>query len=171
MKIGLYGGSFDPVHLGHVELVNYFLKTLSLDKVFVIPAFVSPFKTDKPPLASAESRLEMLKIAFQDFAKVEISSFEIDKKNISYTIDTVKHFIALYPEDEIYLLLAEDLKEGFDRWRDSAQIKDLVKLTFGPLQLPISSTIIRDNLLKNKPFRKLLPQKVFDYIEKLHLYK
>jgi nicotinate-nucleotide adenylyltransferase len=170
MKIGLYGGSFDPVHLGHVKLCEYFFRTLSLDKVFVIPAFVSPFKVEKPPKASEHDRYEMLKLAFKDFSCVEVSPFEIHNKGISYTIDTVKHFIKRYPKDEIYLLLAKDLESEFPKWKNSQELKSLVKIEYGPMIEPINSTMVRERLLKNESCKEILSPKVLDYIEKLHLY-
>jgi nicotinate-nucleotide adenylyltransferase len=170
MKIGLFGGSFDPVHLGHVKLCEYFFKTLSLDKVFVIPAFISPFKVEKPPRVSGKNRYEMLKLAFNDFSNVEISAFEIESKGISYTIDTVKHFLKNYPNDQIYLLLAKELEPDFPKWKNYQELKSLVKIEYGPMIEPINSTMVRERLSRNESCKEIISPKVLDYIEKLHLY-
>jgi nicotinate-nucleotide adenylyltransferase len=170
MKIGLFGGSFDPVHKGHEDLLESFLKTLHLDKVFVIPVFVSPFKIDRPPEASPEDRVMMLKLAFEFDARIEVLREEIDRKEISYTIDTVKNISSKYPKDQLFLLLSEEIRESFHLWKEFEEIKKIVHIEFGRKKNLISSTEIRERLKKGKPCKNYLSGKVLDYIEKHQLY-
>ena len=98
-RIGIYGGSFDPVHKGHRLLAENLSKEINADKVFIIPAAVSPFK--KGSVASDVDRLAMCTLAFSDDL-YEISDWEIKKGGKSYTVDTLREFKKLYPEDKLY---------------------------------------------------------------------
>ena len=182
-KIGLFGGSFDPIHNGHCHLVKEAQKCLQLDKVIIFPAAVSPFKTKTPPRADGEMRLAMLRLAFEEEELVEISDVEIKRGGISYTIETVKFFKAKYPNDQLYLLLSYEALSNFSKWKSFAEIKKNVHLIFvGPLQateeevsikipwIEISSTQIRDALKKHKDCKKFISFKVLDYIRRNSLY-
>ena len=105
MKIAIFGGSFDPVHKEHIELVKAAIKTLSLDKVLIMPAFSPPHKPTKK-LAKDEHRLRMCRLAFEGVEQVEISDYEIKQKGTSYTYLTCEYFHSLYKEyslQELYL--------------------------------------------------------------------
>ncbi len=170
MKIGLFGGSFDPVHKGHENLLENFLKSISLDKVFVIPAFISPFKIDKPPKASPQDRISMLRLAFEADPRIEVLTDEIDRKKISYTIDTVKNISSKFPKGQFFLLLAEEMRESFHLWKEFEEIKKIVHIEFGEKKIPISSTEVRKRLKEGKSCKNYLSGKVLDYIEKHQLY-
>lgn len=170
MRIGLFGGSFDPVHKGHQSLVRDFFDSLKLDKIFIIPAFVSPFKVDSPPVASPDDRVYMLQLAFEEEKRVEILRDEIARKEISYTIDTVKKICFQFPEDEFFLLLSEELRETFPLWRDVEEIKKMVHIEFGERKNSISSTEIRKKLREKSSCKNFLSAKVLDYIQKHQLY-
>lgn len=170
MNIGLFGGSFDPVHRGHENLLLNFMQKLSLDKIFVIPVFVSPFKIDRPPIATPQDRVAMLKLAFEGMSKVEILTDEIDRKEISYTIDTVREIVAKFPEDKFFLLLSEEMIPLFPLWKNFEEIKKLVRPEFGKVTLPISSTAIRERLKNCESCKEYLSAKVLEYIEKYALY-
>jgi len=116
-RIGVLGGSFDPVHLGHVALAKAALFELKLDKLIVIPANVQPFKQDWK-VTPGENRLEMLRIAFQDIPDVEISSFELDHTDVSYTFDTLQAVCFDYPLDEyeISFVMGTDSFLSFETW-------------------------------------------------------
>jgi nicotinate-nucleotide adenylyltransferase len=112
MRIGIFGGTFDPPHIGHIHAVKAAQTALQLDRVIIVPAFISPVKTNRvvtPP----QMRLQMCELSFPGFI---ISDFEILNEKISYTIETIKHFKAEYPADELFLIIGTDSFLIFDRW-------------------------------------------------------
>ena len=145
MKIGIYGGSFNPVHLGHVGIANRAIADLALDKLIVIPAAVSPFKT-----ATDEDvrrfwtwdRVEMVKAAFRDLEKTVVDLREVERGGVSYAIDTVRQIAAENPGAELFFVIGEDSVEGLPRWKDIEELKKLVTFKDYP-RTPESSTAIR----------------------------
>ncbi len=127
-KIGIYGGSFDPVHKGHRLLAENLSKEINADKVFIIPAAVSPFK--KGSVASDEDRLAMCKLAFPE-GLFEISDWEIKKGGTSYTVDTLREFKKFYPEDKLYLFMGDDMLLSFHKWYKYDEILKLCALVCG----------------------------------------
>ena len=139
MKIGLYGGSFNPVHLGHVGIAKRAIADLALDKLIVIPANVSPFKTEQP---MPWNRVEMVKAAFRDMEKTAVDLREIERGGVSYAIDTVREVAAENPGAELYFVIGEDSVEGLPRWKDIEELKKLVTFKAYP-RTPEASTAIR----------------------------
>ena len=145
MKIGLYGGSFNPVHLGHVGIAKRAIADLALDKLIVIPAAVSPFKT-----ATDEGvrrfwtwdRVEMVKAAFRDLEKTVVDLREIERGGVSYAIDTVRQIAAENPGAELFFVIGEDSVEGLPRWKDIEELKKLCTFKSYP-RTSESSTAIR----------------------------
>ena len=170
MRIGLFGGSFDPVHLGHLYLAQTLKKQCNLDKVIVFPARVSPFKLMNPPKASGKERMEMLHLAFADEKWVEFSSCELEREGASYTIDTIREMKKKYLQDELYLLLSQDSQERFLEWKESEEIQKICSVVFGDIKKGVSSTCIRDLLKRGKQCENFLSPKVLDYIRKKELY-
>lgn len=170
MKIGIFGGTFDPVHNGHIDLLKNFIEILSLDQVFVVPAFISPFKINTPPRASPEHRAALLKLAFQEQTKVKILTDEIERKEVSYTIDTIRKLKEEYLTDSLYLLLSEEMKPLFSKWKNFEEIEKLVSVQFGNSSFKVSSTVLREKLKKNESCDGLIPLKVLDYIGMHRLY-
>lgn len=187
MKIGIFGGSFDPVHTGHVHVVSEFLQKTDLQKIFVSPAFVSPFKIKNPPKASPEQRFTMLKKAFSDLNQIEIIPWELEQKNISYTIDLVKHLSECLFEDTLYLLLTDKTGQTLSDWKNFDQISEYVQYKFAyphskkdtPCSLGekvlidpinISSTEIRRKIAQGEDCQKFLHKDVWAFIQKNHLY-
>ena len=127
-RIGIYGGSFDPVHKGHRLLAENLSKEINADKVFIIPAAVSPFK--KGSVASDEDRLAMCRLAFSEDL-FEISDWEIKKGGKSYTVDTLREFKKLYPEDKLYLFMGDDMLLSFHKWYKYDEILKLCTLVCG----------------------------------------
>lgn len=122
MKIGIFGGSFNPPHMGHINCLTTVQKKTGLDKVFVVPTFQSPLKTPTEG-PTPEQRLEMVKLAIQDYG----SAFEIDEQEIkrggtSYTIDTLKSYAKKYKADDIYLILGADHLDTFNSWKEYKEI-------------------------------------------------
>lgn len=196
MKIAMFGGSFDPVHLDHVGLCETMIKTASLDKVVVFPAACSPFK--KGTQTDGLHRLNMCKLAFEGNNRVEVSDFEITRGGKSYTIDTLEFLKENYPEDEIFLITGADAFVTLDRWYKAEGIFRLAHILtvvrnedniqvlrekaeefkkFGAVctlvSTPIgsvSSTDVRKALSENADVKELLPEKVINYIKENGLY-
>jgi len=189
-NIGFFGGSFDPIHLGHLNLAIQILETLKLDKIIFCPANVSPFKIKEPPIASAKDRFEMVKIAIKDFKDFEITDFEIKNKNISYTIDALKE---LKNSDNLRLIITEDALLNFHKWKDYKNILKIAPLIVGIRNkfltnfksenftisnknfvktniFEISSTEIRKRLKSRKNCSHLILKETLDYIYKRKLY-
>ncbi len=188
--IGIFGGSFDPIHFGHINLAVQLQENHNLDEVLFCPAFCSPFKTSSPPIASPQHRLAMLKLALDEIPHFRISSIELDRGGPSFTIDTLR---TLHSENiKLRLILSEDAIARFDQWkeagdlvrlappligtrRESPQIRgplsEVLKRGFTPTRImEISSTDIRDRLQKKLYCGHLVPAKVLDYIKLHHLY-
>ena len=121
MRIGLYGGSFDPVHQGHLIAAECCREQARLDKVLFLPAAVPPHKQDRP-LAEAAHRVEMLKLATGGHPAFAISTDEIDRGGVSYTVDTLARLQAAHPADELLLILGPDALADLPTWREPATI-------------------------------------------------
>ena len=122
-RIGIYGGTFSPPHAGHVQGVEYALSALELQELLVIPAFQSPGKQGHDDPASAEQRLEMAKLAFENIPGVCILDMELRRGDVSYTADTVAELRKQYPDAELVLLLGGDMFLSFPNWKKVAQLK------------------------------------------------
>lgn len=120
MKIGIFGGSFDPVHNDHVGIVKEFKKVVGLDKVIVVPTYLSPFKGGHA--TDGAHRKKMLHLAFKNLPYVLISDYELSREQKSYTYITVEHFKSLYPNDELYLLIGLDSLVTFLNWKNPQSI-------------------------------------------------
>ena len=144
MRIGLYGGSFNPVHLGHVGIAKRAIADLALDKLIVIPANVSPFKVSGAEARTHEiwERVEMVKAAFRDLEKTIVDLREVERGGVSYAIDTVRQIAAENPGAGLFFVIGEDSVEGLPRWKDIEEIKKLVTFKSYP-RTPESSTAIR----------------------------
>ncbi len=192
-KIGFFGGSFDPVHFGHINLALELLEKKALQQVFFCPAFVSPYKQNRPPKVSVEHRLKMLELALHDIKQFQIFDWEIKQQKISYTIDTLLKIKNMYPDADIYLLLSQDTLVSLTGWKDYRKILEIATVLVGfrddskfimpaelkPVlknsliatrQLHISSTCIRERLKKKLYCGHLLDKQVLDYIYQHQLY-
>lgn len=198
LKIGIFGGSFDPVHLDHVEMCKRFAEFLRLDKVIVVPARLSPFKNSSS--ASAEDRFKMLTLAFEGMSNVYVSRFEIEREDVSYSYKTVRHFKEEFKKEsddvKLYFLIGADSLLSFTKWkypsviaknakicvagRDDSEIENAIpvfkkKYGYKPIILPFtgccSSTETREYLYLGLNTEKFLPRKVIDYISENNLYQ
>jgi len=145
VKIGIYGGSFNPVHYGHLNLARTAIAELSLDRLIVIPANVSPFKTASTlyPLPSTlYDRIARLKATFADVEKAVVDLREIERGGVSYAIDTVREIAAENPGAQILFLIGEDSVGGLPRWKDYDELKKLCTFKAYP-RTKESSTEIR----------------------------
>lgn len=183
-KIGLYGGSFDPIHHGHLILARQALESLGLDRVLFIPAGISPHKLDRPP-APAELRGRMVAASVQDEPGLGWDDCEIRREGPSFAIDTVREMAARFPGSEIYYFIGEDNLAALHTWKDIAELRALVKFvvmsrggtSVSPgfpvisRQIDISSTDIRNRIAGGLSVRYLLPQAVGDLITRHQLYR
>ncbi len=197
-KIGVLGGSFDPVHNGHIALANAALSELQLNKLILMPAGIQPFKLDRKP-ASAEDRVEMLKLAFSYEPKIEVSTYEIDKNDISYTYNTLIHLEEEYEGSNIIFIMGADSMLTLDRWYKGEEL--LRSFSFAVSSRPgyendelhksiskyrnlycaditillstmlyLSATEVRNAISTGNDAEKLLDPSVFEYIKEHNLY-
>ena len=147
MRIGIYGGSFDPVHYGHVNVARTAVADLALDKLVVIPAAVSPFKTDAGPGAGPWQRLEMVKAAFADVPNAVVDMREVERGGVSYAIDTVRSIVAETPPsdagNEFFFIIGEDSLDRLDEWKDIDELRRLCTFKAYPRTKESSSEIRR----------------------------
>lgn len=124
MRLGIYGGSFDPVHLGHLLVAENCREQRKLDEVWFIPAAISPHKRHAAP-ADATHRLEMLKLAVGGHEPFRVSTMEIDRGGVSYTVDTLEQLYADDPSREMFLILGADALEDLSTWKNPQRICEL----------------------------------------------
>lgn len=117
-RIGIYGGTFDPPHLGHLQAAQYAFQTLSLDKMLLLPACRSPHKEPAPHGPTPEQRLEMLHIATKQLPGIEPCDLEVRRGGISYTCETVSQLRQVYPDAELILCMGSDKFQGFQNWKN-----------------------------------------------------
>ena len=196
MKIGLYGGTFSPPHLGHIRAAKCFKEGGALDKLIIMPAGIPPHKAVKSPIAQ-DKRLELVRLAFSDIG--EVSDYEMKNEGASYTYLTLRWLRETY-DGNIFLCMGEDMFLSLDSWRESEEIfrecsilclkrerssfedieqkknefedkyKARIKiLTYSPL--PVSSTEIRERIAKGETLNGLVSAEVEEYILSNGLYK
>lgn len=149
MKIGIFGGSFDPIHRSHISVIEESLKQLALDKLLVVPTANNPWKDSSK--ATSKQRLEMLNIALHRYKKVEICDYEIkqtgDKKN--YTIETIEFLKNTYPQAKLYFIMGMDQASLFHKWKEANKISQLVSLVvFDRIGYQINENITKYNFTK-----------------------
>ena len=144
MNIGIYGGSFNPVHFGHVNVARQAIESLALDRLAIVPANVSPFKADGAANAPtyAWDRMEAVRNAFSSMDKVVVDERELRRGGVSYAIDTVREIAAENPGAKLYFIIGEDSAEGLPRWKDYDELVKLVEFKSFP-RTKESSTEIR----------------------------
>lgn len=183
MKTGLFGGAFNPLHNGHLEVARSAIKTAGLDRVIFIPTGNAPHKAESG--ISRSDRLEMVKLAIKSEDKMFVSDYELNRSEISYSADTVEHFKELYPGDELFFIMGDDSYNKLGSWYEPERIIKVCKLLVFPREgvnngpdaifikmnkVEVSSKEIRERIKTGKDFKNLLPKSVFDYIIKGDLY-
>jgi nicotinate-nucleotide adenylyltransferase len=184
--MGLYGGSFDPPHRGHAALARAAVKELKLDRLFIVPASLSPHKQNQTP-APARHRLAMARLAFKSVPRSRVIEDEIRRRGVSYTVDTLRRLRKKYPAAQWRLVAGEDSLAGFPRWKSWRQILSWAPLAVGRrrpagarptlpaflkanmayLRAPLPAVASRD--LRSGASRGLVPV-VRAYIERHRLY-
>lgn len=180
MKIAIFGGSFDPIHKGHISIAKETINELKLDKIFFVPAFISPFKNKS--VRSSEDRLNMIKLVLEE--KMEVSDFELKRKSTSYTFETVKYFKQKYPNDELFLIIGSDNLPKLNKWKNIDFIEQNIQIVVAKRSKnfnKINAKKYNAIILKNKIFEQsstkyrsgnlsLVEKAVQDYIGKHNLY-
>ncbi len=127
MRLGILGGSFDPVHNGHLQLARYAQKQARLDQIRFVPTAVQPHKL-AGPIASEESRCAMLRLALVEFPRWQVGHTELERGGVSYTVDTLRTIEKNQPEVELFFLMGADSLHDFPKWREPAEICRLATL-------------------------------------------
>ncbi|MCK4307415.1 nicotinate-nucleotide adenylyltransferase [candidate division WOR-3 bacterium] len=186
-KIGVFGGAFDPLHIGHLIIAERARKDFKLQKIIFIPTNIPPHKP--PPLASALDRLELVKTAVQDKPYFKVSDMEIKRGGVSYWVDTLRELKKGYPKDEIFTLIGMDEALDFMNWKEPNEILKLSRFiiitrpssmgvyppplnknaNFISLNLDISSTEIRARIKRGKSIKHLVPERVEAYIVEAYI--
>ena len=187
MRIGVFGGSFDPVHLGHLIVAQEAATRLGLDQVRLVPAGQQPFKRETRP-ASAADRMAMLRLAVADDARLVADDREIRRPGPSYTVDTLRELRADCPDAELCLLVGADAAGDLPTWHDAATIPSLARvvvLTRPGARVPshpliaqtlvvpaigITATDVRARCRRGESVRYLVPDAVARYIAERRLY-
>jgi nicotinate-nucleotide adenylyltransferase len=182
-RIGVFGGTFDPVHVGHLAIANAALDDLELDRVYFVPARRSPLK-ETGPIANAADRLAMLRASIVEESRFQISTAELEREGPSFTVETLE---ALRDEGDLFLILGSDAYADFERWRDPDRIRALatvvlaarpgvpnaprgVRMLDSPL-MDISSRELRARAARGRSLRYLVPKEALRYIEEHRLYR
>ncbi|MBF0521488.1 MAG: nicotinate-nucleotide adenylyltransferase [Candidatus Omnitrophica bacterium] len=187
-RIGILGGTFNPVHIGHLAIAEWACEQLKLDKVIFVPSHLPPHKTSRGVLDS-KHRFEMVLQAVKDNPCFGVSDFEVNREGKSYSIDTVEHFRSIFPKDtKFYFIIGEDALTTLSDWKDIDRLTELVDFVavnrpgthhlkskvpvkFIPmLGIDVSSSYVRKCLTSGKSAKYFLPENVIKYIKKHHLY-
>lgn len=198
-KIAIFGGTFNPIHNGHVRLVRSVTEKIDFDKVIVMPSKIPPHKKVQS-LASGKDRFEMCRLAFEEDKRVMVSDYELKRRGKSYSVFTLRYLKKLYPQDKLYFVMGSDMLLCFDKWyryeellrmtslvcisRDDEDTKEkltacaeglrekgaqVILLDTEPYEL--SSSLVREKLKKAEDCSCYLPQKIVQYICEKNLYK
>lgn len=194
-NIALYGGSFDPIHIGHLITAENIVSDLKIDELIFIPSNITPLKNNKLT-ANNEQRYEMIKRSIKNM-KFSVSDYEINNTGISYTYFTVQHFKKQYPDANLYFIIGTDRVKDLCKWyeikelaklvtfifvaRDEEKIdeivikdsfyKELSYIIFKTPVIEISSTTIRDRVKNNKNINYLVTDECSNYIKEMKLYE
>lgn len=187
MAFMIMGGSFNPVHIGHLIMAEECASEFCVDKVILVPARQNPLKTmvSNP---GDNHRLNMLRLAVDDNPLFLVSEIELKREGPSYTVDTIRELIEKYqPDEKPFLLLGDDLARGFYSWREPDRILEMARLIIArrngdaiPEELPcrkavntiipVSSSLVRERIAQNGAWTQIVPQGVWRYIEQYGLY-
>ncbi|MDO1502324.1 nicotinate (nicotinamide) nucleotide adenylyltransferase [Winogradskyella maritima] len=192
MKIGLYFGTFNPIHVGHLTIANHMAEHSDLDQVWFVVTPLSPFKK-KSSLLDNHQRLEMVYRATKDYNKLRPSDIEFGLKEPNYTIDTLTYLLEKFPEHEFSLLMGEDNLKSFHKWKNYELILEhhdifvYPRISSGTIEhrfkdhpkihkidspiMELSSTFIRSEIKAGKNIRPMLPEHVWEYVDEMNFYR
>lgn len=192
-KIGLFFGSFNPIHIGHLILANYILENSDMEELWFVVSPQNPFK-DKKSLLSDHSRLDMVQLAVKNYPKMRASNIEFSLPKPSYTIDTLTYLKEKYPDYSFALIMGEDNLESLPKWKNSEKLVSDYQIIVYPrtfeaekkdneylkhqnihqINAPVielSATEIRSMIKEGKNVRPMLPPEVFEYLDGSSFYK
>ena len=199
IKTGIFGGAFNPIHNGHLNLAKKYLEVLNLDRIIFIPTALPPHKTDRF-LVSKEDRFNMLELAISDCEEFEISDIEFQRQGKSYTYDTLCLLREKYPNDDFYLIIGADQFLTFNLWYRYRDILDIASICTAAREngnqrekiidfsnkldgldknrfhllnsdaVEVSSSQVREKIKKGEDVSSLIPEKVYNYIVEKGLY-
>ena len=189
MKIGIFGGSFDPVHRGHLLVARAAIEELGLDRFYFVPAATSPFKPENHA-APAAARVRWLRLALAGWANCEVDEQEIRRSGVSYSIDTLRDYRRRFPGADLYCLVGADNIEKLDQWREAAELAALAEFVAIPrpggsvanfpppfrgrllvgFPLGLSSSQVRARIKTGLPLDDLVPSAVADSIREGRFY-
>lgn len=188
-RIGVFGGTFNPIHNGHLIIAEAAIKSLKLDKIIFVPSYLPPHKKTSD-IIEAEDRLNMVKLATRHNEDFEVSDLEIKRKGTSYTVDTIKELKSRFnDDDEFYFIIGSDSIPELKKWKDIDNLLKIIKfvavnrpgysfrgipkeaLRIQIKGIEISSSNIRKLLKENKSIHSLVPEAAEQYIIKKRLYK
>jgi nicotinate-nucleotide adenylyltransferase len=188
-RTGLFFGSFNPVHIGHMVIANYMLEYAGLDRLWFVVSPHNPHK-QKSTLADQRKRWEMVNLAIGDNPRMRASDIEFNLPQPSYTINTLVHLEEKYPENKFVLIMGQDNLASLPRWKNYEQILERfeilvyprpglaenellshpnVRIVSSPL-MEISSTMLREGIRQGKDLRYMVPSAVWEYLSEMHLY-
>ena len=192
MKIGLYFGTFNPIHVGHLIIANHLAEHSDLEQIWMVVTPHNPLK-QKNTLLDDYHRLHLVRLATEDYSQIKPSEIEFKLPQPNYTVNTLAHLMEKYPQHEFSLIMGEDNLKSFHKWKNyefilqnhdiyiypriSEEAENLefknhprIHLIDAPI-VEISSTFIRDNIKNKKNIRPLLPHHVWEYIDHNNFYK
>ena len=192
MKIGLYFGTFNPIHIGHLVIANHLAENSDLDKIWFVITPHSPFKK-KSSLLDDQQRFEMVYRATESYDKLEPSNIEFKLPQPNYTINTLTHLYEKHPKYEFSLIMGEDNLKSFHKWKNHEAILEhheiyvYPRISEGKIEtrfddhkkihrvdapiMELSSTFIRSSIKEGKNIRPMLPQYVWEYIDEMNFYR
>lgn len=190
MKIGLYFGSFNPLHIGHLAIANYMVEFSDLDEIWLVVSPQNPLKK-KSSLLNEFDRFDMVELALKDDLRIKPSDIEFNLPKPSYTIDTLTYLSEKHPKYNFNLIVGADSLQSFHKWKNYEKIlkhynlyvyprpncnidefkdHENVNIINAPL-MEVSSSFIRKSIKENKDIRYFLPTEVYKYIKKMNFYK
>lgn len=192
MKVGLFFGTFNPIHVGHLTIANHLAENSDLDQVWFVVTPHSPFKK-KNSLLDDNQRLEMVYRATKDYDKLKPSDIEFGLPQPNYTINTLVHLEEKYPTNEFALIMGEDNLKSFHKWKNYQMILEThdvyvyPRISEGKVEtqfdehpkihhvdspiMELSSTFIRKSIKEGKNVRPMLPENVWEYLDEMNFYK
>lgn len=192
MKVGLYFGTFNPIHVGHLVIANHMAEYSDLDKIWMVITPHNPFKK-KSSILDNHHRYQMVQRALEEYPKIDASTIEFNLPQPNYTVNTLAYLQEKYPDYQFCLIMGEDNLKSFHKWKNyevilqNHEIYVYPRISEGVIEtqfdnhpkihkvaapiMEISSTAIRNGIQNKKNVRPLLPAEVFEYLDEMHFYK
>jgi nicotinate-nucleotide adenylyltransferase len=192
VRLAIFGGSYDPPHIGHLLVAVDAAEQLALDRVVFVPAATQPLKAGRA-VASAEQRVAMVRLLVEGDARLDVSTVEVDRAGLSFTVDTLAHFAERQPQASRFLLLGDDVLASFEQWKEPRRILGLAQVVLleregqqsalpsvmeganvqrlRQRRIDVSSTEIRERIRTGKSVRGMVTDGVAEYIGRAGLYR